>query len=236
MTNLNVGDKIELVNPMGGFRAVGTVCDVTSVQNDVVSFTCDLPNGCGQGCLSMDEFDHYFKKVETETCNGHDSRVSDGHGFCEDDVVELIKECDELPFDIGDRMIVQNIGHGAVMLTDMEDVHRYLVSDDLLVKHFNVIHEDDYEDDEELPAVVTNDHVLRIMNRSKREYITMFNQVVLAACKLPNGVILNAAYGFRTPEEFDFARGRDECNKQFEDKIWKFETYSMMNCHYNCAE
>ena len=57
------GDKIKLVQKIGNFDKVGDIFEATGVDNDVVSFKCDY----GTGCMSYDEFEKYFEKVEKKT-------------------------------------------------------------------------------------------------------------------------------------------------------------------------
>lgn len=54
------GDKIELNKKMGMFDNIGEVCDVVNITEDgCISFRFRS----GIGCMSYDEFEKYFKKV-----------------------------------------------------------------------------------------------------------------------------------------------------------------------------
>ena len=53
------GDKIKLVSKIGDFNEIGDIFEVTGVNNGVVSFKCDY----GTGCMSYDEFEKYFEKL-----------------------------------------------------------------------------------------------------------------------------------------------------------------------------
>ena len=56
------GDKIRLVKPMGAFKNVGEICEVTDIaEGGVISFRF---GGYHLGCMSYDEFLKYFEKVE----------------------------------------------------------------------------------------------------------------------------------------------------------------------------
>ena len=56
------GDKIRLVKPMGVFKNVGEICEVTDVaEGGVISFRF---GGYHLGCMSYDEFLKYFEQVE----------------------------------------------------------------------------------------------------------------------------------------------------------------------------
>lgn len=56
------GDKIRLVKPMGAFKNVGEICEVTEIaEGGVISFRF---GGYHLGCMSYDEFLKYFEKVE----------------------------------------------------------------------------------------------------------------------------------------------------------------------------
>ena len=56
------GDKIRLIKPMGVFKNVGEVCEVTDIaEGGVISFRF---GGYHLGCMSYDEFLKYFEMVE----------------------------------------------------------------------------------------------------------------------------------------------------------------------------
>lgn len=56
------GDKIRLVKPMGTFKNVGEVCKVTDIaEGGVISFRF---GGVHLGCMSYDEYEKYFERVE----------------------------------------------------------------------------------------------------------------------------------------------------------------------------
>lgn len=56
------GDKIKLVKPMGAFTNVGEVCEVTDVaEGGIISFRF---GGVHLGCMSYNEYEKYFEKVE----------------------------------------------------------------------------------------------------------------------------------------------------------------------------
>lgn len=56
------GDKIKLIKPMGAFTNIGEVCEVVNITEDgVISFKF---GGCHLGCMSYDECDKYFEKIE----------------------------------------------------------------------------------------------------------------------------------------------------------------------------
>lgn len=54
------GDKIKLVQKIGNFDKVGDIFEVTGVDDGVISFKCNY----GTGCMSYDEFERYFEKIE----------------------------------------------------------------------------------------------------------------------------------------------------------------------------
>lgn len=56
------GDKIKLVKKMGVFDNIGEICEVTDVQEGGV--ICFKFGGCHLGCMSYDEYEKYFEKVE----------------------------------------------------------------------------------------------------------------------------------------------------------------------------
>lgn len=59
------GDKIKLVRKMGVFDNIGEICEVTDIQEGGV--ICFKFGGCHLGCMSYDEYEKYFEKVETPT-------------------------------------------------------------------------------------------------------------------------------------------------------------------------
>ena len=56
------GDKIKLVKKMGVFDNIGEICEVTDIQEGGV--ICFKFGGCHLGCMSYDEYEKYFEKVE----------------------------------------------------------------------------------------------------------------------------------------------------------------------------
>ena len=57
------GDRIKLVKKMGVFDNIGEICEVTDIQEGGV--ICFKFGGCHLGCMSYDECEKYFEKVET---------------------------------------------------------------------------------------------------------------------------------------------------------------------------
>lgn len=56
------GDRIKLVKAMGCFDNIGEICEVVSISEDaVVGFKF---GGVHLGCMSYNEFEKYFEKVE----------------------------------------------------------------------------------------------------------------------------------------------------------------------------
>ena len=68
------GDKIRLVKPMGAFKNIGEICEVTDVaEGGVISFRF---GGYHLGCMSYDEFLKYFEQVEERVwSNWKETRV-----------------------------------------------------------------------------------------------------------------------------------------------------------------
>lgn len=56
------GDKIKLVRKMGVFDNIGEICEVTDIQEGGV--ICFKFSGCHLGCMSYNEYEKYFEKVE----------------------------------------------------------------------------------------------------------------------------------------------------------------------------
>lgn len=59
------GDRIKLVKKMGVFDNIGEICEVTDIQEGGV--ICFKFGGCHLGCMSYDEYEKYFEKVEIST-------------------------------------------------------------------------------------------------------------------------------------------------------------------------
>ena len=57
------GDRIKLVRKMGVFDNIGEICEVTDIQEGGV--ICFKFGGYHLGCMSYDEYEKYFEKVET---------------------------------------------------------------------------------------------------------------------------------------------------------------------------
>lgn len=55
-----IGDKIKLIQKISNFDKIGDIFEVTGVDGGVISFTCDY----GAGCMSYNEFEKYFEKIE----------------------------------------------------------------------------------------------------------------------------------------------------------------------------
>lgn len=56
------GDRIKLVKKMGVFDNIGEICEVTDIQEGGV--ICFKFGGCHLGCMSYNEYENYFEKVE----------------------------------------------------------------------------------------------------------------------------------------------------------------------------
>ena len=63
MISIVKGDKIQLVKPMCIFTNVGEVCEVINVS-EAGAITFTFGDGMHMGCMSADEFTHYFQKYE----------------------------------------------------------------------------------------------------------------------------------------------------------------------------
>lgn len=62
MTKIKRGYTIRLVKPMGAFKNVGELCQVTEVDDSAIFFRFGKVH---LGCISFDEFDKYFELVGT---------------------------------------------------------------------------------------------------------------------------------------------------------------------------
>ena len=56
------GDRIKIVKKMGVFDNIGEICEVTDIQEGGV--ICFKFGGCHLGCMSFDEYEKCFEKVE----------------------------------------------------------------------------------------------------------------------------------------------------------------------------
>lgn len=59
---LIVGSKIKLKKKMGVFDNIGSICEVIDIQPSGI--ICFKFGGCHLGCMSYDEYERYFEKVE----------------------------------------------------------------------------------------------------------------------------------------------------------------------------
>lgn len=56
------GDRIKLIKKMGAFNNIGEICEIIDIQEGgVIYFKF---GGCHLGCMSYDEYEKYFEKVE----------------------------------------------------------------------------------------------------------------------------------------------------------------------------
>ena len=56
------GDRIKLIKKMGVFDNIGEICEIIDIQEGgVIYFKF---GGCHLGCMSYDEYEKYFEKVE----------------------------------------------------------------------------------------------------------------------------------------------------------------------------
>lgn len=88
------GDKIKLVKPMGAFKNVGEICEVVDVaEGGVISFK--FGNGMHLGCMSYDEYEKYFEKVELPEKREWSNWKSTDISFCnlDGDTEEIIIQC-----------------------------------------------------------------------------------------------------------------------------------------------
>ena len=84
------GDKIRLVKPMGAFKNVGEICEVTDIaEGGVISFRF---GGYHLGCMSYDEFLKYFEKIEERIwTKWEDVRI--GFHDMNDKMVSVVLRC-----------------------------------------------------------------------------------------------------------------------------------------------
>lgn len=230
--NIHVGDKIRALKNIGELH-VGMELVVDEVDDDMIRFSRVFSNGSGEGYCSMDEFPEFFEIVN-EKCDGCNS--CDCHGFAVDDVIQVAQETDELPFAIGEQFTIADKGYGAVTLVDMDDTKSWTVSNDLINKYFDIVVEDGNKNEDDLPDKVYQEHVDEILSDSEIHYFRVFDRLLVAACKLPNGAMITASYGVSSSDEYDYAVAKHECVNQLSAQIWNLETYSLLNCHYNCTE
>lgn len=83
------GDKIRLINPMGAFTNVGEVCEVTDIaEGGIISFRF---GGVHLGCMSYNEYEKYFEKVDYVEKNNWTEWYKDDISFYDmnDEVVTI---------------------------------------------------------------------------------------------------------------------------------------------------
>lgn len=64
MSKVKVGDKIKLIKKMGPLTEIGTVCTISSVDDEGIKFSS--PTFSGYGCMTEDELNTYFEIVKDD--------------------------------------------------------------------------------------------------------------------------------------------------------------------------
>lgn len=90
---VNKGDKIVLKEKMGLFDNIGEICEVTSVDGGIISFT--FGEGLHLGCMSEDEADKYFVKYveEPKIYSVSSEDIDDILENCEIEMCSIFDKC-----------------------------------------------------------------------------------------------------------------------------------------------
>ena len=221
------GDKIRLVNPMGAFTNVGEVCDVLDVtDNGVITFKF---GGRHMGCMSYDEFEKYFEKVE--------EKRNDSKCYTIGDTVKLVVENDALaPMEFGSEYAIQNIAYGVVSLLSVETGEVHNIAQSFFEENFAIVEEDVMDESGAFynnnTIGVSIERIEQVMNHSKVTVQTLFDKCTVVACQLPSGFVIVESSACVDPKNYDEKMGVEICMNRIKDKVWEMEGYRLQNDLY----
>ena len=76
-------------------------------------------------------------------------------------------------------------------------------------------------------SVITQDHVDKWFNESKKEVIYVFNKNLVLSAKLPSGFIISENTTSSNTGHEDYCQGYDIAVSKIKAKIWELETYRL---------
>lgn len=128
------GDKIRLIKPMGAFTNVGEVCEVTDVaEGGIISFRF---GGVHLGCMSYNEYEKYFEKVECIEKNNWTEWGNDNISFY--DMDDKVVTIDILYRDNGKKVQVKHGSYKAESTCNKEDTFDFDKGFELAIKRLIV--------------------------------------------------------------------------------------------------
>ena len=221
------GDKIRLVNPMGAFTNVGEVCDVLDVtDNGVITFKF---GGRHMGCMSYDEFEKYFEKVE--------EKRNDSKCYTIGDTVKLVVENDALaPMEFGSEYAIQNIAYGVVSLLSVETDEVHNIAQSFFEENFAIVEEDVMDESGAFynnnPIGVSIQRVEEVMNHSKVVVYKAFDKCTVVVCQLPSGFVIVESSSCVDPKNYDEQMGVEICMNRIKDRVFEMEAYKLQSDLY----
>ena len=128
------GDKIRLVKPMGAFTNVGEVCEVINITEEgVISFRFGSVH---LGCMSYDEYEKYFERVEVPFKKAWSDWESKQLGFY--DLNDTVKHITVRFRDNGKKVQVRSGAYKSESTCNKEDVFDFDKGFELAVKRLIV--------------------------------------------------------------------------------------------------
>lgn len=221
------GDKIRLVKPMGAFVNVGEICDVMEVTgNGVISFKF---GGVHKGCMSYDEFEKYFEKVEEKVEKNNNEKV-----YKVGDTVRLIVDNEALaPMEVGSEYAIQSIAYGVVSLLSIDTGEIRTISQNFFEENFAIVDNEDNVMDESgaftgnIPVGVSIERVEEVMNHSKVIVYKAFDKCTVVVCQLPSGFVIVESSACVDPKNYNEQMGIEICMNRIKDRIFEMEAYRL---------
>ena len=217
------GDKIRLVNPMGAFTNVGEVCDVTDVaDNGVISFKF---GGRHMGCMSYDEFEKYFEKVEEKKNNVAHYKIGD--------TAQLVVENEALaPMKVGNEYAIQNISYGVVSLLSIETGEVHNIAQSFFEENFAIVEEEVVDESDASAIGVSIHRVEEVMNHSKVVVYKAFDKCTVVVCQLPSGFVIVESSSCVDPKNYNEQMGIEICMNRIKDRVFEMEAYKLQTDLY----
>lgn len=221
------GDKIRLVKPMGAFVNVGEVCDVMEVtDNGVISFKF---GGVHMGCMSYDEFEKYFEKVEEKV-----EAENNAAAYEVGDTAQLIVDNEALaPMEVGSEYAIQSVAYGVVSLLSIDTGEVRTISQKLFEENFAIVHDEEDVMDESgaftgnIPVGVSIKRVEEVMNHSKVVVYRAFDKCTVVVCQLPSGFVIVESSSCVDPKNYNEQMGIEICMNRIKDRIFEMEAYKL---------
>lgn len=72
---------------------------------------------------------------------------------------------------------------------------------------------------------ITQEHIDRLIEKSKISFNKMGNKTSVGICELPNGFVLCESSSCVDPANFDHQIGKEIIMERFKNKLWELEGY-----------